>query len=139
MCKAETYWISKEDSFSSRNVQRHRQPLCAHAISLGMVIYFQFPLHVAVASFLMVPVWATMGNLLRLVSIVFLLDWINIDLSQGLPHTILGLFTFAVSFTCDYCFICFFAELTRRKEKQRCETCNREALSMSNGVLPSLI
>ncbi len=44
--------------------------------------------------------WAWLGNVLRLLLIVVLLDRWQIDLSQGWPHTALGVLTFGISSLC---------------------------------------
>jgi len=44
-----------------------------------------------------VPIWAILGNLLRIYSIVIGLEFFNIDLSSGFVHTLLGLLVFSVA------------------------------------------
>lgn len=44
-----------------------------------------------------VPLWAILGNLLRIYSIVFGLEFLNVDLTSGAIHTILGFITFSLS------------------------------------------
>lgn len=41
-----------------------------------------------------VPIWAILGNLLRIYLIVVGLEWFDVDLSQGTVHTLLGLSVF---------------------------------------------
>ena len=41
-----------------------------------------------------VPIWAILGNLLRIYLIVLGLEWFDVDLSQGTVHTLLGLLVF---------------------------------------------
>ncbi|MCY2979515.1 MAG: exosortase U [Planctomycetota bacterium] len=44
-----------------------------------------------------VPLWAILGNLLRIYSIVFGLEFLNVDLTSGAIHTILGFITFSLA------------------------------------------
>lgn len=44
-----------------------------------------------------VPLWAILGNLLRIYSIVFGLEFLNVDLSSGAIHIILGFITFSLA------------------------------------------
>lgn len=89
------------------------------AISLTLVLLMRQKLVVAICALSMVIVWASCGNILRLVCIVLGLKWLNIDLSEGMPHTILGLGVFLIAFGCDYAFIKFlgymFAPVTGNK------------------------
>ncbi|MFN7841585.1 MAG: exosortase U [Pirellula sp.] len=82
------------------------------AISLTLVLLMRQKLGVALCALSMVIVWASCGNILRLVCIVLGLKWFNLDLSDGIPHTILGLFVFLIAFGCDYAFIKFLGYLT---------------------------
>lgn len=52
---------------------------------------------VSLITIVTVPIWAILGNLLRIFSIVIGLEWLDVDLSSGLAHTVLGLFAFAVA------------------------------------------
>lgn len=70
------------------------------AISLLMMVWQRRPLVVGLFTLLTVPMWAWLGNVLRLLLIVVLLDRWQIDLSEGWPHTVLGIATFAVSSVC---------------------------------------
>lgn len=49
---------------------------------------------VALVTILTVPIWAILGNLLRIYLIVIGLEWFGIDLSHGTTHTFLGLGVF---------------------------------------------
>lgn len=49
---------------------------------------------VSLLTILTVPIWAILGNLLRIYSIVIGLEWLGVDLSSGTVHTLLGLFVF---------------------------------------------
>lgn len=84
------------------------------AICLCLVLWFRQRLFVAVISLSLVPVWASCGNIVRLVSIVLGLEWLGIDLSHGMQHTILGLLVFAGAFSCDFAFIQFAGAVFRR-------------------------
>jgi exosortase len=49
---------------------------------------------VSLVTILTVPIWAILGNLLRIYLIVIGLEWFGIDLSRGTIHTFLGLVVF---------------------------------------------
>lgn len=49
---------------------------------------------VSLVTILTVPIWAILGNLLRIYLIVIGLEWFGIDLSHGMAHTFLGLGVF---------------------------------------------
>ncbi len=88
------------------------------AISLTIVLWFRQPLIVAVCALSMVPVWAGCSNVIRLISIVLAHEWLGLDLTSGMPHTILGLTTFVIAFTCDFAFICFLSALFEAPRKR---------------------
>jgi exosortase len=52
-------------------------------------------LWVSLITIVTVPIWAILGNLLRIYLIVIGLDWFEVDLSSGTVHTLLGLGIFA--------------------------------------------
>lgn len=52
-------------------------------------------LWVSLITIVTVPIWAILGNLLRIYLIVIGLDWFDVDLSSGTVHTVLGLGIFA--------------------------------------------
>lgn len=52
---------------------------------------------VSLITIVTVPIWAILGNLLRIFSIVLGLEWFSIDLSSGTEHTLLGLVVFLVA------------------------------------------
>ncbi len=52
---------------------------------------------VSLITIVTVPLWAILGNLLRIYSIVFGLEFLNVDLSSGVVHTILGFITFSLA------------------------------------------
>lgn len=81
------------------------------AICLSIVLWFRQRFFVALASLSLVPIWASCSNIARLVTIVLGLEWMDIDLSHGMPHTILGLIVFACAFGCDYAFIRFIGSM----------------------------
>lgn len=70
------------------------------AIALFLVVWNRSGLLSALVMLFLVPVWGWLGNLLRLFTIVFMLDRFGIDLSEGWPHTVLGMVVFAISFGC---------------------------------------
>ena len=54
-------------------------------------------LFVSLITIVTVPLWAILGNLLRIYSIVFGIEYFGIDLSSGTLHTALGLITFSLA------------------------------------------
>jgi len=52
---------------------------------------------VSVCTIVTVPIWAILGNLLRIYSIVIGLEFFDVDLSVGFSHTLLGLLAFSVA------------------------------------------
>ncbi len=48
-------------------------------------------------TFLTVPLWAGLGNLIRLVSIALALEWFQVDLTEETPHMLLGLVVFGIA------------------------------------------
>ena len=109
------------------------------AICLTVVVWFRFRFSVGLLCVLMVPVWTSCSNILRLVTIAVGLDWMNVDLSHGMPHTILGLIVFLLAFAADFSFIQFVAGLigvTRKKSIIHAEvTQNRKGLLTWSSVL----
>lgn len=84
------------------------------AISLLMMLWQQRPMIVGLCTLATVPLWAWLGNVLRLLVIAVLLDRWQIDLSTGWPHTVLGLGTFALSSLCLLSTLSGFAILFQR-------------------------
>lgn len=52
---------------------------------------------VSLLTIVTVPIWAILGNLLRIYSIALGLELFRVDLSSGLSHTVLGLIVFAIA------------------------------------------
>lgn len=52
---------------------------------------------VSLITIVTVPLWAILGNLLRIYSIVLGLEFMNVDLTTGAIHTILGFVTFSLA------------------------------------------
>ena len=88
------------------------------AICLTIVLWLRQRLPVAIVSLSLVPVWASCGNIARLVTIVLGLEWLDIDLSHGTPHTVLGMIVFACAFMCDFAFIRFAGALLGGSNKK---------------------
>lgn len=84
------------------------------AISLLMMLWQRRPLVVGLLTVVSVPIWAWLGNVLRLITIVVLLNRWQIDLSEGIKHTLLGLTTFALSSACLFLTLGAYAELFQR-------------------------
>ena len=81
------------------------------AISLTILLWTRQKLAVAVCALAMVPIWTFCSNISRLITIALGLEWFGIDLSAGLPHTVLGTVTFVVAFMCDFSFILLLSEM----------------------------
>ncbi len=67
------------------------------AVALVLLLIGRASVLVSVITIVTVPIWAILGNLLRIFSIVIGLDWLGIDLSHGTQHTILGLCAFMLA------------------------------------------
>ena len=67
------------------------------AVAGVMLLVGRVGLVVSVITILTVPLWAILGNLLRICSIVIGLDWLSVDLATGTAHTVLGLICFAIA------------------------------------------
>jgi exosortase/archaeosortase family protein len=52
---------------------------------------------VSLITIVTVPIWAILGNLLRIYSIVIGLEFLGVDLSTGTTHTVLGLIVFMIA------------------------------------------
>lgn len=84
------------------------------AISLVMMLWQRRPLIVGLLTVLSVPIWAWLGNVMRILVIVVLLDQFQFDLSEGIKHTALGLITFTFSSICLFATLSAFSELFLR-------------------------
>ncbi len=67
------------------------------AVAGVMLLIGRAGLFVSLLTVVTVPIWAILGNLLRIYSIVIGLEWLNVDLSSGMVHTVLGLIVFAAA------------------------------------------
>ncbi len=106
------------------------------AICLCLVLWFRQRLFVAVISLSLVPVWASCGNIVRLVSIVLGLEWLGVDLSHGTQHTVLGLLVFVGAFSCDFAFIQFAGAVFRRKTPRPEIAKSQEQRSLVSSIPP---
>jgi exosortase len=70
------------------------------AVALGLVIWNQRNFVQSLIVLMTVPVWAWLGNTIRILAIAMLLDQFDMDLTHGLPHSILGMITFSLSCAC---------------------------------------
>lgn len=52
---------------------------------------------VSIATIVTVPIWAILGNILRIIAIVLGLEYWDLDLSVGMKHTLLGLMCFSMA------------------------------------------
>ncbi len=67
------------------------------AIALILVVWNRSSFSIALATLATIPLWAWLGNLIRIFLIAYLLDGYDFDLSTGWPHTLLGLAVFSAS------------------------------------------
>jgi exosortase/archaeosortase family protein len=65
-----------------------------------LIVWQQRSFLSGVLTLALVPLWAWLGNLLRIFAIAMMLDRFGIDWTHGWPHTVLGLAVFAGSFAC---------------------------------------
>ena len=70
--------------------------LCA--VALMLAVWQQRGFLVSTLTILSVPLWAWFGNLIRLYVLAYLYNNWDINLTEGWPHTILGLAIFAIAF-----------------------------------------
>ncbi len=68
------------------------------AVAILIVNWQSRPLLVGLGLILSVPLWAWLGNFIRLVTIALSLYKFELDLSHGWQHTVLGLVVFSFSF-----------------------------------------
>lgn len=114
------------------------------AICLSIVLWLRQRLVVAIVSLSLVPVWASCSNIARLIAIVLGIDWLDIDLSHGTPHTILGMVVFAGAFMCDFAFIQFAGALLGKKTPASTPSfsaapSNRSTLSGKLGIAGTVV
>jgi exosortase len=67
------------------------------AVAMVLLLIGRASFLVSLITVLTVPIWAILGNLLRIFSIVIGLDWFGVDLSHGTQHTLLGLLAFMLA------------------------------------------
>jgi exosortase len=67
------------------------------AVAGTLLLVGRAGLWVSIITIVTVPIWAILGNLLRIYSIALGIEWFGIDLSAGKVHTILGLVTFSLA------------------------------------------
>ncbi len=67
------------------------------AVAGTLLLVGRAGLFVSLLTIVTVPIWALLGNLLRINSIVIGLECFGIDLSAGMKHTVLGLATFSLA------------------------------------------
>lgn len=81
------------------------------AVSLALVIWNQRNFLQSLLVLLTVPLWAWLGNTMRILCIAILLHKFDIDLTHGMPHSVLGMLTFAFSCACLFFTQTLFAVL----------------------------
>ncbi len=67
------------------------------AVAGTLLLVGRAGLFVSLVTIVTVPLWAILGNLLRIYSIVIGIEYLGIDLSAGTLHTVLGLATFSLA------------------------------------------
>jgi exosortase len=67
------------------------------AVAGTLLLVGRAGLFVSLVTIVTVPIWAILGNLLRIYSIVIGIEYLGIDLSLGTLHTVLGLATFSLA------------------------------------------
>lgn len=67
------------------------------AVAGVLLLFGRASVWVSVLTIITVPIWAILGNILRIFSIVLGVEHFGIDLSTGWQHTLLGLFAFAMA------------------------------------------
>ena len=70
------------------------------AIAVMLIVWQQRSFLSGVLTLALVPLWAWLGNLIRIFAIAIMLDRFDINWTHGWPHTVLGLALFAGSFAC---------------------------------------
>jgi len=64
------------------------------AVAGVLLLFGRAGFWVTILTIITVPIWAILGNLLRIYLIVVGLEWFGVDLSTGIVHSILGLLVF---------------------------------------------
>ena len=67
------------------------------AVAGTLLLVGRAGLLVSLITIVTVPLWAILGNLLRIYSIVIGIEYLGVDLSVGMLHTVLGLMTFSLA------------------------------------------
>jgi exosortase len=67
------------------------------AVAGVLLLVGRASLTVSLLTIVTVPIWAILGNLLRIYTIVVGLEFFGIDLATGTVHTLLGLFVFVIA------------------------------------------
>ena len=70
------------------------------AVALGLVIWNKRNFLQSLLALMTVPLWAWLGNTIRILTIAIMLDRFNIDLTHGWQHSMLGMITFGLSCGC---------------------------------------
>ena len=105
-------------------------------------------LGVSLLTIVTVPIWAILGNLLRIYSIVLGLEFFGVDLSFGFQHTCLGLVTFSLAAWAHWSsvqflnyFACLWspAQQTKNRAATTSNSSPKELILRRWLVLPSLM
>ncbi len=67
------------------------------AVAGVLLLIGRASLWVSIATIVTVPIWAILGNILRIFAIVLGLEYWNLDLSEGTKHMLLGLVCFSMA------------------------------------------
>lgn len=87
---------------------------------------------VSLLTIVTVPIWAILGNLLRIYSIAVGLELVGVDLSRGTTHTLLGLVTFSLSAWAHWSSVQFLNWLALFIQKSPEVTLEQQSLDVSD-------
>ena len=104
------------------------------AMSIFILLLQKKPLLVSLLSFVTVPLWAWLGNVLRLTSITLLLEFAKVDFSSGWKHSVLGLVIFALMASFFALALAGLSHLFRRFSTASLPDKNRQWHLIYNGI-----
>lgn len=98
------------------------------AVAAGMLVLTNTSLVPSLLTVTTVPCWAIFGNLCRLIVITLSIHFLNIDLSDGIPHQVLGLVVFLMVSCCHFSTAYMFSHLVkpiRHIKPDSADECNK--------------
>ncbi|MFN7737051.1 MAG: exosortase U [Pirellula sp.] len=106
------------------------------AVAGVLLLIGRASLWVSIATIVTVPIWAILGNILRIFAIVLGLEYWNLDLSEGTKHTLLGLVCFSMAAWAHWSSVQFlnFLETFRRIPVNQSTTAATQTLSPGNSI-----